>query len=68
MVYAATKSRLKSELGEDKFVDELQANEPVLPSRSRKRERMNSHAFVTAGRSFLVELLRRQVLACTIQP
>jgi len=28
MVYAATKSRLKNELGNDKFVDEMHANEP----------------------------------------
>ncbi len=29
MVYAATKSRLKTELGNHKFVDEMHANEPV---------------------------------------
>jgi hypothetical protein len=29
MVYAATKSRLKTELGNHTFVDEMHANEPV---------------------------------------
>jgi len=42
MVYAATKSRLKTELGNHKFVDEMHANEPVPHALLR----IPSHSFV----------------------
>jgi len=67
MVYAATKSHLKSQLGEDKFVDEMHANEPVRCD-AKNDPRCPAANFSVLGRLQLEQLLRIEVLTSSVQP